>query len=35
MTILEGRTVPERVSTTIAGGMLVAYTARAPDKTSR
>jgi serine/threonine protein phosphatase PrpC len=34
MTILEGRTVPERVSTTIAGGMLVAYTARAPDKTS-
>jgi serine/threonine protein phosphatase PrpC len=34
MTILEGRTVPERVSTTIAGGLLVAYTARAPDKTS-
>jgi serine/threonine protein phosphatase PrpC len=34
MTILEGRTVAERVSTTIAGGMLVAYTARAPDKTS-
>ena len=34
MTILEGRTVPERISTTIAGGMLVAYTARAPDKTS-
>jgi serine/threonine protein phosphatase PrpC len=34
MTILEGRTVPERVSTTIAGGRIVAYTARAPDKTS-
>jgi len=34
MTILEGRTVPERVSTTVAGGKLVAYTARAPDKTS-
>ncbi len=34
MTILEGRTEPVRLSTTIAGGTLVAYTGRAPDKTS-
>ena len=30
--LLDGRTSPERVSMTIAGGILVAYTGPAPDK---
>ena len=34
MKILDGRTEPDRVSIAIAGGTLVAYTGRAPDKDS-
>ena len=34
MKILDGRTEPHRISLAIAGGSLVAYTGRAPDKDS-
>ncbi len=34
VTILDGRTKPDRIGMEIAGGMLVAYTGRAPDKES-
>ena len=34
VTILDGRTKPVRIGMAIAGGMLVAYTGRAPDKES-
>jgi len=34
MTILDGRTEPDRIGMAIAGGTLVAYTGRAPDKDS-